>query len=369
MRKHVSSLQLFTKNWDGPRLYEARLAEKFAVERQEPRWPMLFVTLLPAVGLGLVLLLAYMALERSPKDTATVANTIAVATRAGIVSSEIPTTNQLAWQKAAAMYKACVSFASSYLPETIELVKWMISMDLDFINTTRLLSVNPVEVMVRGSLDLGVEALISIRFDKTKFTSGKRVMLMDYSKEQDVWLQKRSLNWLSTILSDYSLYFLMYGMRRKDVYGFAGKIRRFETELEYIAKGAIDWEKWEYVSISKLGEYTVPHVTSGQWGAFFSKYTNGTYTEHDKIVHFLHSTRIIQKLYESEYVGADGLRYLVAWGIYRQLAEFTEPYLFRGERSAEDSCYVHVKNVMNLAVINRYFLMGFYINTAEGGDM
>ncbi|KAH6932807.1 hypothetical protein HPB50_009645 [Hyalomma asiaticum] len=97
---------------------------------------------------------------------------------------------------------------------------------------------------------------------------------------------------------------------------------------------------------------------AGQWGAYFSKYTNGTYTEHDNIVHFIHSTRIIQKLYENEEVGTDGLRYLVAWGIYRQLAEFTEPYLFRGERSAEDSCYVHVKNVMNLAVINRYFLKG-----------
>ncbi|KAH6932805.1 hypothetical protein HPB50_009643 [Hyalomma asiaticum] len=288
---------LLTKHRDDPPLYKARLPKEFPVEGHERRWPMLFLTVLPAVALGLVLFLAYMALKWFPeKDAATVDTLPALHYTKPSVTMITPPRGEFLlrlrnlsgtavpehghvfpspqssedecsdpacrsvaqWMRSHIdfnvdpcndFYKyVCGSFrGSDTFNQTIEIVKWMISMNLDFINTTRLLSVNPVEVMVRGSLDLGVEALISITFDKTKFTSGKRVMTIDYSKEQDVWLQKRSLNWLSTILSDYSLYLLMWGMRRKDVYRFAGKIRRYETErLAPYAdhSGIVDMPTW-----------------------------------------------------------------------------------------------------------------------------
>ncbi|XP_049276140.1 endothelin-converting enzyme homolog [Rhipicephalus sanguineus] len=57
---------------------------------------------------------------------------------------------------------------------TIELVRWMISMNLDFYNTTRLAAVKPVEVMVRGSLDLGVDVMLAITFQKRNFIGNKR---------------------------------------------------------------------------------------------------------------------------------------------------------------------------------------------------
>ncbi|KAL1476176.1 hypothetical protein MTO96_018753 [Rhipicephalus appendiculatus] len=66
----------------------------------------------------------------------------------------IPESNQLSWQKAAGMYHACLNFASSYKLETQYLVEWMRSLNLDLLNETRLATVNPVEMMVRGSLDL-----------------------------------------------------------------------------------------------------------------------------------------------------------------------------------------------------------------------
>ncbi|KAH7973114.1 hypothetical protein HPB52_021611 [Rhipicephalus sanguineus] len=53
--------------------------------------------------------------------------------------------------------------------DTAELVRWMTEMNLDFLNTTRLASIDPVEVMVRGSLDFGVEAIVSITLHDYQF--------------------------------------------------------------------------------------------------------------------------------------------------------------------------------------------------------
>ncbi|KAH7957580.1 hypothetical protein HPB52_020438 [Rhipicephalus sanguineus] len=207
--------------------------------------------------------------------------------------------------------------------QTIELVKWMIEMNLDFVNTTRLDSVDPVEMMVRGSLDLGVEAIISIRFEDRQIYNGKRDVKMNYSKEQETWLIQRSNEWTWTNEDHYGLLFLMSGVRRGQDLVYARKMLAYEERPE--------------------------------WSTFFSKYTDGIYEGSDRILHFRHSTSIIKKLFEDKNVGKVGLQYLVAWSIYRQLAEFTEPYLFRGDRKADEACFVHVKNVMKLAILSDHY--------------
>ncbi|KAL1468645.1 hypothetical protein MTO96_025234 [Rhipicephalus appendiculatus] len=60
--------------------------------------------------------------------------------------------------------------------QTSDLVNWMKSLNLDLLDRHTLATVNPVEMMVRGSLDLGVEAVISITFYEREFVAGKRLM-------------------------------------------------------------------------------------------------------------------------------------------------------------------------------------------------
>ncbi|KAL1476175.1 hypothetical protein MTO96_018752 [Rhipicephalus appendiculatus] len=64
---------------------------------------------------------------------------------------------------------------------------------------------------------------------------------------------------------------------------------------------------------------------------------------------------LLVKLFKNESMGEKGLRYLVAWSVYRQLVEFTDPYMFLRGRSASDACYDHVRKVMTLAVVSPYF--------------
>ncbi|KAL1415630.1 hypothetical protein MTO96_029118, partial [Rhipicephalus appendiculatus] len=140
-----------------------------------------------------------------------------------LLHSEIPTSNQLSWQKAAAMYHACLSFTSSYKPETNYLVEWMVSLNLDLLNETRLANVDPVEMMVRGAVHLGVEAIISILFDERKIEAGKRVMKMDRSKQLDTWRSKYRY------VGEYVRFLTVYGAKPPFDKQLAMKIQLYEN--------------------------------------------------------------------------------------------------------------------------------------------
>ncbi|KAH7957653.1 hypothetical protein HPB52_021071 [Rhipicephalus sanguineus] len=71
-----------------------------------------------------------------------------------------------------------------------------------------------------------------------------------------------------------------------------------------------------------------------------------------------HVPTLLVKLFENETVGKEGLRYIVAWSVYRQLVEFTDPYMFLRGRTTSDACYEHIIKVMNLAVISPFFQSG-----------
>ncbi|KAH7958823.1 hypothetical protein HPB49_005438 [Dermacentor silvarum] len=96
----------------------------------------------------------------------------------------VPYSNQNSQQKAAGMYQACIAFAKSRRTETHYLVEWMGSLNLDLVNKTKLAAVNPVEMMVRGSLDLGVKAVVSVVLFDRDFERGKRVMQPQEHSEQ-----------------------------------------------------------------------------------------------------------------------------------------------------------------------------------------
>lgn len=88
----------------------------------------------------------------------------------------IPQSNQLSWQKAAGMYHVCLNFVSKYEPETEYLVKWLNSLSLDLRSPRTLLQFNPAEMIVRGSLEFGVPAILAISFNPKVFRDNKRIM-------------------------------------------------------------------------------------------------------------------------------------------------------------------------------------------------
>ncbi|KAL1473892.1 hypothetical protein MTO96_038390 [Rhipicephalus appendiculatus] len=248
------------------------------------------------------------------------------------------------------MFLACLTNAAFLLSETPYLVEWMKSLDLDLTNETRLAAVNPFEMMVRGSLDLGVEAVMAITFSETKFFEGKRQMQIDYSRQQDIWRDKQPSR------RNYALFLTMYGAKHPLAQQIASKITEYERELEGITRATLGKRPFKIrVLLSDLGQYTEPYVISDEWVTLISRYTNHTYGSSDTIWKDFDVTTILVKLFENKSVGRHGLQYLVAWTFFRQLLEFTEPSLFLRGRRVSDACYRHVMKVMRLAVITPYF--------------
>ncbi|KAL1469043.1 hypothetical protein MTO96_025121 [Rhipicephalus appendiculatus] len=276
---------------------------------------------------------------------------------AGLTAVTAPSSHQSPIQKAAAMYQACVSFATSREQETIDLVRWMTAMNLDFLNTTILESIDPVDMMVRGSLDLGVEAIISItpKDREFGFLTHKRIIEINYSKEQETWLMQRINEGRRVLEHVYSELFLKYEVPQSQASVLAEKVYAFEERLWSIEKSTVNWNQSYLTEIHSLDLYTHPYVTEDQWVALFSKYTEGIYKSDDITRLFQHSVSIIKKLFQDRSVGKVGLQYLVAWSIYRQLVNFTLSYLFLGDRRADEYCFEHVKKVMRLAILSHYF--------------
>ncbi|XP_075744127.1 uncharacterized protein LOC142802928 [Rhipicephalus microplus] len=97
---------------------------------------------------------------------------IEVSIVASIYKTDIPSTNQTSWQKVAALFKSCVSMQATNRTETEDLVEWMISLNLDLCNDTRLSTVDAVDMIVRCNLDFGLEVIFSITFHPI-FSVGK----------------------------------------------------------------------------------------------------------------------------------------------------------------------------------------------------
>ncbi|KAL3225780.1 hypothetical protein MRX96_049109 [Rhipicephalus microplus] len=69
------------------------------------------------------------------------------------------------------------------------LVEWMTSLNLDLADERRLQTVNPVEMMVHGSLDLGVRAVIAITFDEMQLVANKKPIQVAIVQLSEHWMR------------------------------------------------------------------------------------------------------------------------------------------------------------------------------------
>ncbi|KAH7971549.1 hypothetical protein HPB51_027111 [Rhipicephalus microplus] len=165
------------QKWVKISTHKSRPPEDNPQEVQQQRQIDVFLVSLIVVGLGLLFILVVFTVVfgyQSQGDATTLDKDIEMINIMKLSDPNIPASNQLSWQKAGAMFEACLSFVSSTVPETKYLVKWMVDLNLDFTNETRLADVNPVEMMVRGSLDLGVHAVITVAVDETRLVNNKK---------------------------------------------------------------------------------------------------------------------------------------------------------------------------------------------------
>ncbi|KAH6933921.1 hypothetical protein HPB50_018843 [Hyalomma asiaticum] len=184
------------------------------------------LAVLPAVLFCLFLTVFLHSTKRENVSTSAVCRFVSQSLRSKLDETKDPCTDFYSY--VCGEHKGISTQASAHY-----LAKWMQSLNLDFINETRLATVDPVDMIVRCALDLGVPAILTFDLDPKTFYRGRRVM------------------------------------------------------------------------------------------------TNPV-------------------------VGEKGLRYLVAWTVYKQLVNYTLPYILIGRKCPKATCFVHTSRAMHLAIVSPY---------------
>lgn len=90
-------------------------------------------------------------------------------------------------------------------------------------------------------------------------------------------------------------------------------------------------------------------------------YTNNTYGRQSVISIQQNVFNLLKQLFKAKPVGEEGLRYLVAWGVFKTLLKYTLPRLILSSHHPGEVCYKHVEKAMPFAIKSVYFQTGAFI--------
>ncbi|KAL3236382.1 hypothetical protein MRX96_048246 [Rhipicephalus microplus] len=238
---------------------------------------------------------------------------------------------------------------------TAELVTWMKSLDLDLSNGTKLSLLNPVDLIVRCSLDLGVSAVFEFELKDKIFYNRKRRVEFSVSVQEKFWMHHRRSFKEHYNLRYYAQLLRWFSPRNEWYHDISTAYAIIDYEYEFYAINQVkDFVFATYIPIGDLYKNTTPYITKEQWVTAFSKYTNNTYTETDSIFVKDNDLQILALSLKSKWLGAKGLNYLVAWNVYTRLVNFTLPYEIGQFLKPSEVCYDHTGKAMRLALLSPY---------------
>ncbi|XP_054930823.1 endothelin-converting enzyme 1-like isoform X2 [Dermacentor andersoni] len=272
-------------------------------------------------------------------------------------STAIPSTGQTAWQKATALFKACVTMFYSKRDETKELTAWMTSLGLDLNNLTSSDPFDPVDMVVRLSLDFGLPVLLTFTFADVAF-GNKRLMVLQTNDADASWSEYRqkTLSTSPANINDFYLRMLQkYGVDNETIQGLSSEISKYETRLSAIHESARRVTGQVHGPIKDIGALTEPLITGEMWVGTIAKYTKNMYGGNDIITYQKLVPVFLVKALDSKYVGLHGIRCCMAWSLFRQLVYYADPGQLPKHRNPESVCYRHANWLMGYAITSRFY--------------
>ncbi|XP_070389918.1 neprilysin-1-like isoform X4 [Dermacentor albipictus] len=272
-------------------------------------------------------------------------------------ASTVPPTGQSAWQKATALFKACVTMFYSKRDETKELKAWMTSLGLDLNNLTPSGPFDPVDMVVRFSLDFGLPVLLTFTFADVAL-GNKRLMILQTNDADASWFEYRekALSTSPAKINDFYLRMLQkYGVDNETIQKLSSEISEYETRLSAIRKSAQKVKGQVHAPIEDIGALTEPHITGEMWAGIIAKYTKTMYGGNDIITYQKFVPVFLVKALDSKYVGSHGIRCCMAWSLFRQLVNYADPGQLPKHRNPESVCYRHANWLMGYAITSRFY--------------
>ncbi|KAL3200162.1 hypothetical protein MRX96_043607 [Rhipicephalus microplus] len=181
---------------------------------------------------------------------------------------------------------------------------------------------NPIDLVVRLSLEQGFPALLDIVVEFTGIPVEKRLAKMKYNKNLKIRLEKDAKWQPLTRQSDYTRF-----AHRCGATGFS-----LDTAKDIV----------KYDDIPK-------------WRSLFAKYTNNNYNSEGSILIERPALTIFAAMLDTPGMGQAGVNNILFWNVFLQMLNYADPaWVNQGYEIPTEACYYHVARVLKEALVTPY---------------
>ncbi|KAH7946153.1 hypothetical protein HPB49_020702 [Dermacentor silvarum] len=270
-----------------------------------------------------------------------------------VSAADVPDRGQSAFEKAVAMYRACVSLYSQNRSEAADLRGFLFGLGLNIAEASR--SRDPLDAMVQLSLAWNLPAIVSINE-----AGGSR---LDYpheiifSTDESEWYQERQervTNKTYERFIEEHLRFLLPNEDLSSIEEIKENITSTETKVvNYLLgefKAANDQQVSQYlIRVIDVPKYLNNVVTTDQWTAMVERHSEQAYRMDDQLVLEPLCARLTVFLL-TELESVDVVR-LISWSAVRQLVPYADGNAHGGTLDEiRNLCYDDVTDVLEAAL-------------------
>ncbi|XP_077485237.1 uncharacterized protein LOC144095347 [Amblyomma americanum] len=277
--------------------------------------------------------------------------------QAMLSKASVPERRQNAFQKAVAMYRACVSLRANKKSEAVHLRDFLSRLGLNPASLN--LSRDPLDAMVQLSLAWGLPAIVAINEAAGSRLEYPHQML--FSNVESEWCRERQdyeENGTYTTFVDKNLRFLLLNETDSFVEEITENITSVETKVVNFILDEFEGEKKKnadslyLIKVKDVPKYLGNVVTSGRWKSMILRHSDRKYRMSDRLVlEPLGAKLTVFMLDELE--RAEALL-IISWSVLRQVAPYADGSTHEGTpRQTRDACYQEVRNVLEAALVSK----------------
>ncbi|KAL3204240.1 hypothetical protein MRX96_041303 [Rhipicephalus microplus] len=269
-------------------------------------------------------------------------------TEALLYTINVPPSHQNSTQKAAGLFRACVSMGNTSRSEVSSLKKFLNLVGLDVSNRSPDPKFSIADKIVRLNLEYGFPAVVQFNFIVAKAVK-KKILDLKTDDEYVSWMKLgASANFGQIYLREYD--------PQLNASGLTDRIMKIEQKLLTLVR-VLDATSSDAVVSTTVGEFgtlTGAFVDKAEWLRLVVQYTGGTYSSGDMFVVWANSTEVVKLLFAN--VSIDDAWLVLSWNLIRKLLPLSSGRLMvkANDDDFRDTCFRTVLGIMEMAVMNSY---------------
>ncbi|KAH7941922.1 hypothetical protein HPB49_018510 [Dermacentor silvarum] len=247
------------------------------------------------------------------------------ASKALLLTIDVPPRNQTATEKAAGLFQACVRLANNgTATEAAALRSFLRPIGLDVSNMAPDPNFIVLERMAQLSMEYGFPSLVKFNFFRRP-NRGKRY--------QDMKIFDNDMQWIKTSHQEHT--------------GPGALATYYEKYLKFYDSN---------LNLAALTRRIIAVEKASEWVRIYKKFTNDTFDGKDTVVLWNNATAVVVFASDTSRLAREEARLLMAWSVLRRLVVYSSGRAMKRLQTEdlETFCLDTVSGVLEVAVTNRY---------------